>query len=931
MASPKLSSYRWMELTALTFVLTLPGHSQAAQNRPETVPPPPPRFTPTPEQQAIQAASQKDHQRVMDELGIKELRPPVSSDPNAPNPANFDESKADVYAKIPDPLVLNNGAHVTTTKMWWSERRPQIVEMFDRGIYGRTPANLPRVKWEVLSSVHEKNGDVPVITKTLLGHVDNSGDPKITVNIEVTLSTPEGAKGPVPVIMQLGLSKEVLAMLMKRFPQFAQQAGNGPTWQQQVLARGWGYAEYIPTSAQPDNGAGLTQGIIGLASEGQPRKLDDWGVLKAWAWGASRCLDYFETDKHVDAKQVGIAGHSRYGKASLVAMAYDPRFAIGYISSSGSAGAKLYRHIFGEEVENTAGPEAYHWMGGNFLKYAGPLNTGDLPVDANDLIALVAPRPLFIGAGAATANGDGWVDPKGSFLAASGASPVYELLGKKGLGTTTFPPIETALIDGDIGFRQHSGGHTPGPNWPTFLAFASRYLHAAGQVSLGQKSSPGQDGSAPVYLTAEQDRARLLGLLGLKESDLRPRPSSDAKSPNATNYDESKADVYPNLPDPLVFKNGQPVKTATDWWVKRRREIREDYDREILGRTPVSLPVVEWHVMSTTLEKYGGVDVITKRISGWVGPWKHTSLKTSVDLLLTVPAHTVGPVPVIMELAFAKDFELATSGPLDNYTPTPWGVDGKPVVQRGWGFAILNPVSYQKDDGSGLTEGIIGITNEGQPRGLDDWGALRAWAWGASCALDYFETDKAVDANQVGLVGHSRFGKTVLVTMAYDRRFAIAYSSSSGEGGAKPYRHIYGEQMQNIAGPSLYHWMTGNFLRYAGPLTPGDLPVDNHELIALCAPRPVFIGGGSDAGDGYANPNGDAWADPKGMFMAEVAASPVYEFLGKKGLGTTEFPTMETAVMSGDLAFRQHSDGHTPAPNWPYFLEFAGRYLHAPK
>ena len=449
-----------------------------------TPPPTPPRVTPTPEQLAIQAASEKDHQRVMDELGIKELRRGADGDANSPNAANYDEAKADVYPKIPDPLVLNNGKPVTTAKMWWSERRPEIVELFDREIYGRTPVNLPKVTWEVVNTVHEKNGDVPVVTKTLVGRVDNSADPKITVNIDLTLTTPADAKGPVPVIMELGLSKEFMAMLAKRFPQFAAMAGNGPTWQQQVLARGWGYAEYIPTSAQPDNGAGLTEGIIGLANKGQPRKLDDWGALKAWAWGASRCLDYFEIDKDVDATQVGIEGHSRYGKASVVAMAYDPRFAIGYISSSGEAGAKLYRHIFGEQVGNVAGAQEYHWMAGNFLKYGGPLTPGDLPVDNHELIALVAPRPVFVGGGASTGDGyanrggDAWADPMGMFLAEVAAGPVYRLLGKQDLGTREFPPIETALIQGDLGFRQHAGGHTPVPNWSTFLEFAGRYLHA---------------------------------------------------------------------------------------------------------------------------------------------------------------------------------------------------------------------------------------------------------------------------------------------------------------------------------------------------------------------------------------------------------------------------------------------------------------------
>ena len=256
--------------------------------------------------------------------------------------------------------------------------------------------------------------------------------------------------------------------------------GGGPTWQQQVLAKGWGYAILIPNSIQADNGAGLTQGIIGLVNKGQPRKPDDWGALRAWAWGASRALDYFETDKAVDAKQVGIEGLSRYGKAALVAMAYDQRFAIGFIGSSGEGGAKLHRRNWGELVENLTGSGEYHWMAGNFLKYGGPLNAGDLPVDAHELIALCAPRPTFISYGASSGPGaeGGWVDQKGSFMAAVAAGPVYRLLGKKDLGTTEFPPVETGLTDGELAFRQHSGGHTTGPNWPTFLTWADRYIKA---------------------------------------------------------------------------------------------------------------------------------------------------------------------------------------------------------------------------------------------------------------------------------------------------------------------------------------------------------------------------------------------------------------------------------------------------------------------
>jgi hypothetical protein len=442
----------------------------------------------------VRLTAEQDHQRTMDLLHITSLRRGADGDPKSPNAANYAESKAAPQSKLPEVLVLNNGESVKTPEGWWKQRRPEIVEYFDREILGRVPAQTPKVNWEVISTTKEKNEEVAVITKKIVGHVENSSYSLIKVDIQLTLTTPADATGPVPVMMELTMSPEAMAALAKRFPGLMSGAGGGPTWQQQVLAKGWGYAIYIPTSAQADNGEGLTGGIIGLVNKGQPRKLDDWGVLRAWAWGASRTLDYFETDKSVDSKQVGIEGHSRYGKAALVAMAYDPRFAIAYISSSGEAGAKLYRRNFGEQIGNIAGTGEYHWMAGNFLNYDGPLAEKDLPIDTHELIALCAPRPVFIGAGAT--EGDGWVDAKGMFLAAVNAGPVYRLLGKKDLGTDEFPPIETPLIAGDIAFRQHSGGHTPAPNWPTFLTFAGSYIktvppaHADDTGDGGYRSMP---------------------------------------------------------------------------------------------------------------------------------------------------------------------------------------------------------------------------------------------------------------------------------------------------------------------------------------------------------------------------------------------------------------------------------------------------------
>jgi hypothetical protein len=419
---------------------------------------------------SINRVTQQDYKKMLALLNIDSTRHGPSGNPADPNAANSDESKASPYTTLPDPLTLKNGKKVTNAKTWWSKRRPEIVEDFDREIYGRLPKNIPGVTWEVVSVSNDTGNHVPAITKKIIGHVDNSAYPSITVNIDLTLTTPANA-GPVPVIMEFGF---VFPPGFK-LPEPPPGTPVEKSWKQQLLEKGWGYAILIPASYQADNGAGLTQGIIGLVNKGQPRKPDDWGTLRAWAWGASRAIDYFETDRSVDAKQIGIEGLSRYGKATVVAMAYEPRFAIAFVGSSGAGGTKILRRVFGEQVENLASSAEYHWFAGNFIKYAGPLTPNDMPVDAHELIALCAPRPVFISSGSPKIEGQ-WIDAKGMFLGGVYAGPVYKLLGKKDLGTMEFPSIETPLVTGDIAFRQHSGGHTTGPNWPTFINWASRYI-----------------------------------------------------------------------------------------------------------------------------------------------------------------------------------------------------------------------------------------------------------------------------------------------------------------------------------------------------------------------------------------------------------------------------------------------------------------------
>ena len=259
-------------------------------------------------QEPLTWTAQQDHQNMKDQLGIKTLRPGPSGNaaPGAPNAANYDPEKANPYPVLPDPLTLKNGRKVTTADTWWKQRRPEIVEDFEREVFGRVPASVPVVKWELKRTAHAQVAGLPVIAKQLVGHVDNSTYPAITVDIQMTVVTPANANSKVPVLMMFGNAA------LPPTPPPAEPPTGPPTSAQQLIAAGWGYAAISPVSIQADNGAGLTRGIIGLVNKGQARKPDDWGSLRAWAWGASRGLDYLETDPAVDTKHIGIEGVSRF-------------------------------------------------------------------------------------------------------------------------------------------------------------------------------------------------------------------------------------------------------------------------------------------------------------------------------------------------------------------------------------------------------------------------------------------------------------------------------------------------------------------------------------------------------------------------------------------------------------------------------------------
>lgn len=433
---------------------------------------------------------------------------------------------------------------------------------------------------------------------------------------------------------------------------------------------------------------------------------------------------------------------------------------------------------------------------------------------------------------------------------------------------------------------------------------------------------------------AAADRARMMEQLHLSDPDSLPAPADDPKRPanthpqgggspnwtddvpghtivrsgwgNWSNYDVAKADRYP-LPEALTLKNGEPVSDAATWWGRRRPEILTDFQTEIYGQIPEHTPEVTWEVTDTAKDALGGAARLRK-ITGHIDNSKYPIASPVIDIVLYLPVAATGPVPVIVVASWstsAKGFGPKPAGPTAM----------EQVIAHGWGYALVNTYGIQADSGGGLGVGIIGLANGGRPRKPDEWGALAAWSWGLSRAIDYFETDRDVDAKRLGIEGHSRWGKEALLAAALDSRWAIAFASCSGECGAKLHRHDMGESVDNVCGSGEYHWMAGNFLKYAGHWDL--LPVDQHELIALVAPRPVFITGGTQ----------DLWSDPVGEFKACVAAGPVYRLLGGRDLGTSVFPAPNSALISGDIGFRLHEGGHTDLPDWPTFLKFADRYF----
>ncbi len=395
--------------------------------------------------------------------------------------SNYDETKVRPYT-LPDPLVLSNGTRVLDATTWLTERRPEILRTYETEIYGRIPATAPHVRWHVTETDPQAREGVAVMKK-VLGTI---GDPPDAPRINLTVYTPAKAKAAVPVILLLNFGGGAAPRGATATPGRggAGPSAGDPPVAADIIARGWGYATVGYQDIQPDRANAQTQGVMGItrappspasraSSAQQQTASDEWGTISAWAWGVSRILDYFETDTSVDAKQIAVQGHSRLGKTVLWASAMDQRIAAVFSSCAGEMGSALARRDWGETVDDMAQNFPYQFAG-SFQKWVGRWN--EMPVDAHMLIALSAPRPVFITGGTT----DQWADPVGEFLAAVAAGPVYRLLGAKDLGVVQLPPVDVPLTNGDLGWHYHTGGHAATPaDWKAFLEFLGKYFKPA--------------------------------------------------------------------------------------------------------------------------------------------------------------------------------------------------------------------------------------------------------------------------------------------------------------------------------------------------------------------------------------------------------------------------------------------------------------------
>jgi hypothetical protein len=405
------------------------------------------------------------------------------------------------------------------------------------------------------------------------------------------------------------------------------------------------------------------------------------------------------------------------------------------------------------------------------------------------------------------------------------------------------------------------------------------------------------------------------------------RPKGGAGIP--ANYDEDKVGQY-TLADPLRLNSGQPVRDAKTWFTQRRPEIVELFETQQFGRAPGRPAEESFAVTDKGTPALGG-KAIRKQVT--ISFAKDPSWP-KIHLLVYLPAAARKPVPMFFSINFgAVQFavddpgimpQLAWDAKTNSWAMPDKGsefghIDAGQLIDAGFGVATFYYGEVEPDSPLGFANGIRAhYLKPGQSqRDSDDWGSIAAWAWAMSRVEDYFETDPAIDARRVAVHGISRLGKTALWVGAHDQRFAAVIASCSGEGGAALSHRNYGETIAHLTAPTRFPYQfAANYAKWAG--FPDQAPMDSHLLIALVAPRPLLLQTG----------NIDYWSDPKGEFLAEVAAGPVYKLLGKEPLGTSEWPAAKTPVLH-DLAYYMHDGGHGMVQSdWQIYIQFLKMHLH---